>query len=167
MYRAFSEQGHYRWLTLLPELINKYNNSMHRTITMKPSQVNETNERKVLQRIKRNTTPHIKVKNNKLKVGNRVRISKHKITFAKGYTPNWTNEIYTVHRVQPTIPVTYLLKDHTGEVLDGGFYDQELSKTSVGDVYLVEKYCKVKVIACACAVSALTINTIRGYAKQI
>ena len=51
----------------------------------------------------------------------------------------YKRQIYTVHRVQPTVPVTYLLKDHTGDVVEGVFYEQELSKTSVGDVYLVEK----------------------------
>jgi len=138
MYRAFSEQGHYRWLKLLPELVNAYNDSVHRTIGMKPRQVDESNECAVLNQIKKNTWKARK-KTNKLKVGDRVRISKYKMTFAKGYTPNWTNEIFTVHSVQPTIPVTYLLKDHTGEVLAGGFYEYELNKTRVGDVYLVEK----------------------------
>jgi len=138
MYRAFTEQGNYRWLTLLPELVNAYNNSVHSTIGMKPRQVDESNERTVLEQIRKNTRK-ARRKMNKLKVGDRVRISKYKMTFAKGYTPNWTNEIFTVHRVQPTVPVTYLLKDHTGEVLAGGFYEYELSKTGVGDVYLVEK----------------------------
>lgn len=131
MYRAFSEQGHYRWLTLLPELVKSYNDTVHRTIGMKPRDVNEHT---VL-----NLNKVIKMRKNKLKVGDRVRVSKYKMTFAKGYTPNWTNEIFTVHSIQPTVPVTYLLKDHTGETLAGGFYEQELSKTSVGDVYLVEK----------------------------
>lgn len=143
MYRAFSEQGHYRWLTLLPKLVNEYNNTVHRTIGMKPREVNECNERLVFERIKRNTAPRQRVKQI-FKVGDRVRVSKYKMVFAKGYTPNWTNEIFTVYRVQPTVPPTYLLKDHTGEVLEGGFYQHELSKTSVGDVYLVEKILRRK-----------------------
>ncbi|MFP3026872.1 MAG: hypothetical protein ACEY3L_11780 [Wolbachia sp.] len=97
MYRAFSEQGHYRWLTLLPELVKAYNDTVHRTIGMKPRDVNE---RTVLKLDK-----VIKTRKNKLNVGDRVRISKYKMTFAKGYTPNWTNEIFTVHSVQPTVPV--------------------------------------------------------------
>ena len=72
-------------------------------------------------------TPRVTTKQ-KFKAGDRVRISKHKMTFAKGYTPNWTNEIFTVHSVRPTVPVTYLLKDHTGEVLKGSFYEYEISK---------------------------------------
>ena len=142
MYRAFSEQGHYKWLELLPDLVKVYNNTLHRTIGMKPNQVNESNERIVLQRIRKNTAPKVSTlkKPPKFKVGDRVRISKHKMTFSKGYKPNWTNEIFTVHRVRDTtVPTTYLLKDHTGEVLKGGFYEHEMSKTKVGDVYLVEK----------------------------
>lgn len=141
MYRAFSEQGHYRWLDLLPILLKSYNNTVHRTIGMKPSQVNDGNEHIVLERIRKNTAPKISpVKPPKFKVGDRVRISKHKMTFAKGYTPNWTNEIFTVYKVQTTtIPVTYLLKDHLNKVLKGGFYEHEISKSNVGDVYLVEK----------------------------
>lgn len=141
MYRAFSEQGHYRWLDILPILVKSYNDTVHRTIGMKPNQVNDSNEHLVLKRIRKNTAPkHVAKKAPKFKAGDRVRISKHKMTFAKGYMPNWTNEIFTVHQVQSnTIPVTYLLKDHTGEVLKGGFYEHEISKSKVGDVYLVEK----------------------------
>ena len=139
MYRSFSEQGHYRWLTLLPMLLKEYNNSVHRTIGMKPHDVNEKNQHIVLKRIKKNTMKKKKKKKNKFNIGDRVRISKYKMTFAKGYTPNWTNEIFTVHGIQPTVPVTYSLTDHTGEVLKGGFYEHELNKSSVGDVYLVEK----------------------------
>ena len=54
------------------------------------------------------------------------------------------DRIYTVHRVQPTVPVTYLLKGHTGDVVEDRFYEQELSKTSVGDVYLVVKILRRK-----------------------
>ena len=88
---------------------------------MKPSQVNGANERIVLERIRKNTAPKIgPVKPPKFKVGDRVRISKYKMVFAKGYTPNWTNEIFTVAKVQSTtIPVTYLLKDHLNKVLKG------------------------------------------------
>jgi L-rhamnose mutarotase len=141
MYRAFSEQGNYRWVKLLPALVKDYNNTVHRTIGMKPCQVNASNERVVLQRIKKNTAPKGNAirKKARYKTGDRVRVSKHKMPFAKGYTPNWTNEIFTVHAVQPTVPVTYLLEDYTGEVLKGGFYEHELTKSTVGDVYLVEK----------------------------
>ena len=80
----------------------------------------------------------------KFKVGDRVRISKHKQIFTKGYLPNWTNEVFTVHKINPTVPRTYILKDDRGNILEGGFYEQEISKTKYGDIFLVEKILKRK-----------------------
>lgn len=106
---------------------------------MRPAHVNERNQHIVLQRIKNTAVPVVK-RPPKFTEGDRVRISKHKMTFSKGYTPNCNNEIFTVYHVRSTTrPVTYLLKDHRGEVLKGGFYDHEISQTTAGDVYLVEK----------------------------
>jgi hypothetical protein len=59
--------------------------------------------------------------------------------FTKKYLPNWTNEVFTVYKVQPTVPETYILKDNKGNLLQGAFYGHELLKSTVGDVYLVEK----------------------------
>ena len=62
------------------------------------------------------------------------------MTFAKGYMPNWTNEIFHVHAVRTCcVPVTYSLKDRTGEMLKGGFYENEICKSNAGDVYLVKR----------------------------
>lgn len=145
MYKKFSERGSYIWHDILPILITNYNKRKHRTIGMKPIEVNKSNERTVLDRIRKNTKPAIdKKKPSKFSIGDQVRISKYKHVFAKGYLPNWTNEVFTVHRVQPTIPETYILKDSKGEILYGGFYGHELLKSKVGNVYLVEKVLRKK-----------------------
>lgn len=61
------------------------------------------------------------------------------MTSAKGFTPKPTNEKFTVHSVRTnTLPVTNLLEDQTGKVLKGGFYEHEIRKSNVGEVYLVE-----------------------------
>ena len=62
--------------------------------------------------------------------------------FEKGYTPNYTTEIFTISRVAPTNPVTYHLKDYRNEPIAGGFYEQEIAKVKYPDVYLVEKVLK-------------------------
>ena len=112
---------------------------------MKPNNVNKRNEKLVLDRIKRDTKPRDeKMSPRKFFVGEKVRISKYKGIFTKRYLPNWTNEVFTIHRVQPTVPETYILKDNAGEILLGGFYGHELLKSYVGDVYLVEKVLKRK-----------------------
>ena len=74
----------------------------------------------------------------KLKVGDRVRISKKKTIFEKGYTPNWTEEVFEITHVQDTTPVTYKIKDWNGVAIDGSFYEPELQKTSQ-DVFRIEK----------------------------
>ena len=62
-------------------------------------------------------------------IGDRVRISKYKRkVFDKGYTPNWTEEIFVIDKVLPTKPVTYNIVDLMGEEIKGSFYEQELQK---------------------------------------
>ena len=78
----------------------------------------------------------------KFKEGDKVRISKYKHIFEKGYTPNWTTEIFTIKKVLPTTPYTYKLKDYQNKPISGGFYEQELLKANVTDIYLMEKIVK-------------------------
>ena len=68
-------------------------------------------------------------KDSRFKVGDRVRISKFKNIFAKGYTPNWSSEIFIVDKVNDTVPYTYNLKDLNDEEILGSFHDRELQKT--------------------------------------
>ena len=76
----------------------------------------------------------------KLRVSDRVRISKFKRLFEKGYAANWSEDIFTIHEVHPPDPPVYRLIDDLGEVLDGTFYEPELQKVSVpaDKVYRVE-----------------------------
>ncbi|XP_015122312.1 uncharacterized protein LOC107044793 [Diachasma alloeum] len=75
----------------------------------------------------------------KFKVGDKVRVSKYKNLFEKGYTPNWTTEIFTIIEVVNTNPVTYKLIDYENKPIEGGFYQEELTKVRYPDVYFVEK----------------------------
>ena len=69
-------------------------------------------------------------KDPKFKVGDHVRISKFKNVFAKGYTPNWREEIFIVKKVKNTVPWTYVTSDLNGEEIVGSFYEKELQKTN-------------------------------------
>ena len=111
---------------------------------MKPVNVNYNNENLVLTKIKNQLIKNRTVKRSKFKIGDRVRISKYKKLFAKGYLPNWTNEVFTVYEIKPTNPKTYILRDDKGNILLGGFYEQEISKTKYDSVYLIEKVLKRK-----------------------
>lgn len=141
MWKWFTANGKYTWIKILPTLIKRYNNTVHRTIKIKPIDVNINNEKEILIQINKNRFSG-NTKPAKFKVGDKVRISKYKKVFTKGYLPNWTNEIFTVYSIKQTVPRTYILKDDKGNILDGGFYEQEISKTKYKDIFLINKILK-------------------------
>ena len=69
-------------------------------------------------------------KDPKFKVGDRVRISKSKNIFAKGYAPNWSEKVFVIKKVKNTVPWTYVINDLNGEEITGTFYEKELRKTN-------------------------------------
>lgn len=139
IWKQFSLQGTHKWTTILKKIINEYNNTKHRTIKMKPIEVNENNENLLLKTVYKQNNSIDAVRKNKFRVNDFVRISKFKHIFEKGYTPNWTAEIFKIRRVQLTNPVTYLLEDINGKHIKGSFYELELQKTKQPDIYLIEK----------------------------
>ncbi|XP_065679094.1 uncharacterized protein LOC136093775 [Hydra vulgaris] len=83
-----------------------------------------------------------KVRSNPIKpkfiIGDKVRITKKKGTFEKGYTPRWTEEVFTVSQVKYTDPATYKITDNHSEEIQGTFYEQELQKTNQ-EIFRIEK----------------------------
>lgn len=138
MYREFTSRGSRNWISILPMLINKYNNSKHRTIGTSPEKAHENpasvnlNQRKITN------------KKIKFEIGNKVRISTQKGVFTKGYLPNWSTEIFTIVKINKTLPPTFQLQDYTGKPIAGCFYTEEISKTYYPDDYLVEKIIRQK-----------------------
>ena len=106
----------------LDDIVNEYNNTYHRTIKMKPADVKD------------NTCINFKNEVNdkslKFKVGDHVRISKYKNIFAKGYIPNWSEEVFVIKKVKNTVSWTYVINDLNGEEIIGTFYEKELQKTN-------------------------------------
>lgn len=144
IYQQFSLRGNYKWLDILPELVDEYNRSRHRTIKMAPKEVDSDNEQQLLDTVY-NYKRIIPAKNNiKFRIGDHIRLSKYKNVFAKGYLPNWTTEIFTVKKIQYTDPITYLLSDWEGNDIKGGVYAEEMQKVKYPDVYLVEKILRRK-----------------------
>ena len=105
---------------VLDDVVNKYNNTKHSTIKMKPIDVKNN---------KRVYIDEHNEKDSKFKVGDRVRISRYKNILAKGYAPNWSSEIFIVDKINDTLPYTYNLKDLNDEEIIGSFYDKELQKS--------------------------------------
>ena len=69
-------------------------------------------------------------KDTKFKVSDHVRISKHKNIFAKGYTPNWSEEAFVIKKVKNTVPWIYVINDLNGDETNGTFYEKELQKNN-------------------------------------
>ena len=122
LYKHMTATGKNVYYNVLDDVVNKYNNTKHNTIKMKPIDV-KNNERVYIDEHNE--------KDRRFKVGDRVRISKFKNIFAKGYTPNWSKEIFIVNKINDTVPYTYNLKDLNDEEIIGSFYDRELQKTKL------------------------------------
>ena len=110
------------YFDVLDDVVNKYNNTVHRTTKMKPTDVTfdsyaecnkDSNE-----------------KDHKIKVGDYVRISKYKSIFAIGYTQIWLEEMFAVSKIKNTVSWIYVISDLNGEPITGTLCEKELQKTS-------------------------------------
>ena len=110
------------YIDKLGDIVNEYNNTYHRTIKIKPIDVKNTTYI--------NIGKEVNDKNPKFKVGHHIRISKYKNIFAKGYTPNWSEEVFMIKEVKNTVPWTYVINDLNGEEIAVTFYEKELQKTN-------------------------------------
>ena len=95
------------YIDKLDDIEHKYNNKKHRTIKMKPIDVKDNTYIDFGKEAYGN--------NPKFKVGDYVRISKYKNIFAKGYTPNWFEEVFVIKEIKNTVPWTYVINDLNGE----------------------------------------------------
>ena len=114
----------------LKDIVNEYNNTVHRTIKLKPIDVTDDSFAEYNEESNK--------KDPKFKIGDHVRISKYKNIFAKGYAPNWSEEVFIVSKINNTVPWTYVISDMNGEDITGSFYEKELQSTNQ-QKYKIEK----------------------------
>ena len=100
----------------LDNIVSEYNNTYHKTIKMKPVDVKDNTYV--------DSKEEVNDKDPKFKVGDHVRISKYKNIFAKGYTPNWSEEVFVVSKIKNTVPWIYVNNDINGEEIIGTFYEK-------------------------------------------
>ena len=135
IYKYMTSVSENVYIDKLNAIVNKYNNTYHTTIKMKPIDVKDNTYI--------NTNKEINYKDPKFKVGDYVRISKYKNIFAKGYMPNWSEEVFVVNKIKKTVPWTYVINDLNGEEITGTFYENELQKTNQKE-FRIEKVIKRK-----------------------
>ena len=110
------------YFDVLDDIVNKCNNTVHRTIKMKPFDVKDNTYVDSKKEVN-NEDP-------KFKVGDHVRTSKYKNIFAKGYMPNWSEEVFISSKIKNTVLWTYVINDYNGEETITTFYEKELQKTN-------------------------------------
>ena len=131
MYKYFTANNTKRWIDVLPDLIHNYNNSYHRSIKMTPVQATENPGKawdNLYNQEQSKNTP-------KFNPGDFVRISKYRKTFKRGYTANYTDEVFVVTDVLETNPVTYKIAEiKNADKIIGTFYEEELSLFKPTDI---------------------------------
>ena len=138
MFKYFTDNNTYKYIDVLPDLVEDYNNTVHSSTKLTPI---EASKKKNELTVWRNLYPDRYKKsrlNPKFSVGDEVRITKKKKDFEKGYTTRWTEEIFTIKEIRETNPITYKLEDLQGEEIEGTFYEPELQKTEQ-QIYRIEK----------------------------
>jgi len=125
LYKMFSVHGNHNWIEHLDAVMNGYNSRYHSSIGMKPNQVTPENEINVVTWMNCKNPPTARVKKH-FKKGQIVLIAKASRTFTKGYKAQWTEELFKIHRIKNTTPVTYIVKDMDGDIIEGSFYGEEL-----------------------------------------
>ena len=120
---------------VLNDIVDEYNNTYHKTIKMKPTDVKSDSFAEYNEESNE--------KDSIFKVNDHVRISNYKNIFANGYDPNWSEEIFVVKKLKNTVPWTNVISDLNGEEIIGSFYKKELQKTNQKE-FRIEKILKRK-----------------------
>ena len=132
LYKHMMATGKNVYYDVLDDAVNEYNNTKHNTIKMKAKEVKNDHKRVYIDEHNE--------KSARYNVGDRVKIFKFKNIFAKGYTSNWSREIFIVNKINDTVPYTYNLKDLNDEEIICSFYDRELQKTKLSCNYKMSSH---------------------------
>ncbi len=125
MWKYFTEFKTKRWVDRLEQFEDNYNNSYHRVIKMTPNEVTWENRKRVFKLMYPDINDRVDCK---LNTGDKVRVALHKDIFEKGYTQNWSKEIFTISKVLQKGGVCwYRIKDQAGNLYPKGKYYFDLN----------------------------------------
>ncbi len=133
------------YLRALPDLVDAYNRTPHGSTGKRPIDVDESNAEDIFLRlyeeeaIAKSSAPP----KERLYSGDHVRIGKSRRAFERGYTPNWTREIFIVRSyLSWTNPPVYTIEDMAGERIAGTFYERELQRVEAPKEFRIERIIK-------------------------
>lgn len=140
MFRYFTKNGTRKWIDILDDIVGAYNSAKHKALFNKsPNSINNENAMQLWQARNNDKVDE----KSSFKVGDYVRLALVRKTFERGYTPNWTEELFRISKIDKSAsPVMYHVTDNDNELISGKFYKQELQK--VDNVYRIEKILKTK-----------------------
>ena len=142
-------EGDACWLNHIDTALETYNNRIHGTTKMTPFEMSTNtrsaygkqspsgqrlipnNKNKIITRGAPTVQSTQSVKKlPKFQVGDFVRVPDKRNLYSKGYTTNWNRELFKIHSINKTTPVTYTLKDQNKEIVQGKYYEQELLRSA-------------------------------------
>ena len=126
IYKYMTSVSKNVYMDKLDDIAIEYSNTYHKTIKMKPADMKENT---YIDSIELRYSKEDNDEDPKFKVGDHVRIPKYKNIFAKGYTPNWSKEVFVIKKVKNTVSWTYVIDGMNGDEIIGTFYEKELQKT--------------------------------------
>ena len=122
-------------------MVEKYINTYHSSIKLTPVDARDPAGYQHVHNALYDNVNARKATSPKFHVGDKVRITRKKGTFEKGFTSNWAEAVFTISSVKATKPPTYTIKDTLGESVQGTFYEQEL-QLSVQEIFRIARVLK-------------------------
>ena len=135
------ENNSYEWTKFLDQAMNIYLHRKHRTIKMSPLEAEKDENEAIVRRtyFEKYRKAEMKTKKPKSSVGDSVRIFNERGTFHRGYTEDFSEEIFTINKVLRNLPVPrYELREYNGEIVVGSFFEDELIRYDPPEFYEID-----------------------------
>ena len=162
IYKCMTSMSKDVYIDTLDDIVGEYNKTYHKTIKMKPIDVKDNT---YVDSMELHSKKEVKDKDPKFKVGDDVRISKYKNIFAKGYIPNWSEQVFMSSKIKNTVPQTYVIDYLNGKELIETFHEKILEKTYQQE-FRTEKVIKEKVINYTLNGKVMIIHLIAGLIRK-
>jgi hypothetical protein len=130
LYKYMTHNSTLKYYDVLQDIVASLNDRKHRVLKMSPNEAAKQKNHKIVFDTLYKTYLEKRNVGQKYPVGQRVRLSKHRHVFSRGYLPGYSKQIYTIAQSLKTRPSTYRLLNEKQELLPGLYYNQELSRVA-------------------------------------
>ena len=139
-YKYMTQNETYRYIDVLPKLMETYNNRVHRMIGLTPKEGEEEENHSIIRDANEKKYAKVKRRKPKYSVGQTVRISIQKNKFTRGYNPQHQEEVFKIKSISSALPIPlYQLEDYdSNESIEGDFYEFEITPVKK-DTFVIEK----------------------------